>query len=134
MAGTTPGHDEGHTLASSRRVAPELFVYPSPKKRAWGMPDAQAHPQPRVGKSKTTRVSDHGRAGFTRHSRTRMVLTVSFVLAPETGLSCLRRQRNARSIVASLTSASGYQAHTTSPSATVSAKTGRRAWYQSAEA
>ena len=26
-------------------------------KRAWGMPDAQAHPQPRVGKIETTRVS-----------------------------------------------------------------------------
>ena len=46
----------------------------------------------------------------------RMVLTVSFVLAPETGLSCLRR-RVMRSIIACLTSASGCQAHTTSPSA-----------------
>jgi hypothetical protein len=35
----------------------------------------------------------HGRTGITRHSRTRMVLTVSFELSPEIGLSCLRRPR-----------------------------------------
>ena len=35
--------------------------------------------------------SHHGRAGITRHSRTRMVLTVSFVISPATGLSCHRR-------------------------------------------
>jgi hypothetical protein len=55
-----------------------------------------------------------------------MVLTVSFVLAPETGLYCLRPRRDAgvsgppgrhRHIIAKLISASGYQAHTTSPSA-----------------
>ena len=48
------------------------------------------HPQPRVGKIETTRVSHHGRTGFTRHSRTRMVLTVSFGLSSVTGLSCHR--------------------------------------------
>jgi hypothetical protein len=37
-------------------------------------------------KIKSTQVSHHGRAGITRHSRTRMVLTVSFALSPETGL------------------------------------------------
>jgi hypothetical protein len=42
----------------------------------------------------STRVSHHGRTGITRHSRTRMVLTVSFVLSPVIGLSCHRRQRN----------------------------------------
>jgi hypothetical protein len=41
--------------------------------------------------------------------------TVCFVLAPETGLSCLRHPRDHR--LAGLISASGYQAHTTSPSA-----------------
>jgi hypothetical protein len=35
-------------------------------------------------------------AGFTRHSRTRMVLTVSFVLFPAIGLSCHRRRRDAK--------------------------------------
>jgi len=43
--------------------------------------------------------------------------TVSFVLAPETGLSCLR-PRAMRKHCRELISASGYQAHTTSPSAT----------------
>jgi len=35
-------------------------------------------------------------AGFTRHSRTRMVLTVSFALFPAIGLSCHRRRRDAK--------------------------------------
>jgi hypothetical protein len=42
----------------------------------------------------STRVSHHGRTGITRHSRTRMVLTVSFVLSPVIGLVCHRHQRN----------------------------------------
>ena len=63
----------------------------------------------------STRVSHHGRTGITRHSRTRMVLTVSFVLSPVTGLSCHRRSR--KSPCENLTPASGRQDHTTSPSA-----------------
>jgi hypothetical protein len=43
------------------------------------------------------------------------VLTVSFVLSPVTGLSCHRHLQDHR--LASLISASGYQDHTTSPSA-----------------
>jgi hypothetical protein len=43
-----------------------------------------------------------------------MVLTVSFVLSPVTGLVCHRHQRI---IAANLTPASGCQDHTTSPSA-----------------
>jgi hypothetical protein len=42
----------------------------------------------------STRVSHHESTGIIRHSRTRMVLTVSFVISPVTGLSCHRRQRN----------------------------------------
>jgi hypothetical protein len=44
-----------------------------------------------------------------------MVLTVSFVLAPETGLF-VSVPDVMRSIIVRLISASGYQAHTTSPS------------------
>ncbi len=44
--------------------------------------------------------SHHGRAGFTRHSRTRMVLTVSFALSLVTGLFC-HHPRAMQSIVAS---------------------------------
>jgi hypothetical protein len=40
-----------------------------------------------------TRVSHHGRTGITRHSRTRVVLTVCFVLSPVTGLVCHRRRQ-----------------------------------------
>src|SRR6266849_10058369 len=43
-----------------------------------------------------------------------MVLTVSFVLSPGTGLSCPRRLRDD---LATLASASGGRDHTTSPSA-----------------
>src|SRR5579871_5709070 len=41
-------------------------------------------------KMENTRVSHREDNRIARHSRTRMVLTVSFVLAPETGLCCLR--------------------------------------------
>ena len=79
------------------------------------MPDAQAHPQPRVGKIKPHERSHYGRAGITRHSRTRMVLTVSFVLSPVIGLSCHRRLQDVS--LTNLTPASRRQDHTTSPSA-----------------
>jgi hypothetical protein len=46
-----------------------------------------------------------------------MVLTVSFMLAPETGFVVSVAGAIAEAIVANLTSASGCQAHTTSPSA-----------------
>jgi hypothetical protein len=69
---------------------PELYFSFRPK-RAWGMPGGQ-RTRSLAWKIENTRVSHHGRAGITRHSRTRMVLTGSFVLAPETGLCCLRRR------------------------------------------
>jgi len=53
-------------------------------------------------------------AGIIRHSRTRMVLTVSFVLFLVIGLFCHHRRRI---ISADLTPASRRQNHTTSPSA-----------------
>ena len=52
------------------------------RSRAWGV--------------ESTRVSHHGRTGITRHSRTRMVLTVSFVISLVTGLSCHHRQRGVK--------------------------------------
>ena len=48
------------------------------------------------------------------------VLTVSFVISPGTGLSCPRRLQDHQS--ANLISASGYQDHTTSPSASRGAR------------
>jgi hypothetical protein len=59
-------------------------------KRAWGMPGARCT-RSRACSVESTRVSHHGRTGITRHSRTRMVLTVSFALSPVTGLVCHRR-------------------------------------------
>jgi hypothetical protein len=47
----------------------------------------------RVG---STRVSHHGRTGITRHSRTRMVLTVSSGLSLVTGLSCHHHRDDAK--------------------------------------
>ena len=68
------------------------------------------------GKNKNTRVSHHGRAGFTRHSRTRMVLTVSFALSLVSRALLSPSPRNAKHC-RELTPASGHQDHTTSPSA-----------------
>jgi hypothetical protein len=57
------------------------------------MPDAQCT-RSRACSVESTRVSHHEFTGIIRHSRTRMVLTVSFVLSPVIGLSCHRRQRS----------------------------------------
>jgi hypothetical protein len=48
----------------------------------------------RVKWKQNTRVSHHRLAEITRHSRTRVVLTVSFVLSPVTGLVCHRHPRD----------------------------------------
>jgi hypothetical protein len=40
--------------------------------------------------------SHHRSTGSTRHSRTRLVLTVSSALSPETWLCCLRHRRDAK--------------------------------------
>ena len=84
-----------NTPAFPRRVAPELCKYPSPKEGVGNAGCTSASAASCV-KMKTHECSHHGRAGFTRHSRTRMVLTVSFVLSPGTGLCCPRRKRNAK--------------------------------------
>ena len=55
-----------------------------------------------------------------------MVLTVSFVLSPVTGLSCHCHPRDAERVFANLTPASGRQDHTTSPSATCALRPARR--------
>ncbi len=88
--------DFRYRSAISRRDAPELRMNPSPRKqRAWGMPGARCT-RGRACRVESTRVSHHGRTEITRHSRTRMVLTVSFVLSPVIGLSCHRRRRDAK--------------------------------------
>src|ERR1700684_3751912 len=69
-----------HTFAFPRRNAPgACIIFPPRKVRAWGMPGARCA-RSRAWSVESTRVSHHGRTGITRHSRTRMVLTVSFAL------------------------------------------------------
>ena len=110
---------ETHTFAfrdADRARAMHQNIRPK-KTEGVGNAGCPMHPQPRVGKVKTTRVSHHGRTEITRHSRTRMVLTAYFVLSPGTGLSCPRRRPRCKSTAACLTPASGRQDHTTSSSA-----------------
>jgi hypothetical protein len=81
------------------------------------MPGAQPHPQPRVRNEKAHECRHREYSRNTRHSRTRVVLTVSSALSPVIGLSCHRRKRNAQALSPNLTPASRRQDHTTSPSA-----------------
>jgi hypothetical protein len=53
------------------------------------------HPQPRVQNRKAHELVTTGSPKSPPAFPARMVLTVSFVLAPETGLCCLRRPENA---------------------------------------
>jgi hypothetical protein len=85
-----------HTSTFSPRNAPELVHETFRPMKAWrypkgerGMPGARCT-RSRACSGRSTRVSHHGRTGITRHSRTRMVLTVSFVLSPAIGLCCHR--------------------------------------------
>ena len=127
---TVRGHSS-HLQTAARPRIPRRELRPgcaketsAPRKqRAWGMPGAGSHPQPRVQKQQGTRAQVTARTtGITRHSRTRMVLTVSFALFPVIGLCCHRRRRDAISIVANLMPASRHQNHTTSPSAPCAAR------------
>ena len=80
--------------AFSRHDAPELCRNHAPSKTGGrGECRVPVAPEASCAKVESTRVSHHGRTGITRHSRTRMVLTASFVISPVIGLSCHRRQR-----------------------------------------
>jgi hypothetical protein len=82
-----------HFRHPATRCAPELLLQSLAQQRAWRYPKGGAgnagrstRPQPRVQSVESTRVRHHGCAEITRHSRTRMVLTVSFALSPVIGL------------------------------------------------
>src|SRR5438046_7947953 len=62
-----------------------------PEREGAGNAGRAMRPQPRMQKKKAYEHSHHGHTGDTRHSP--MVLTISFVLFPVTGLVCHRRQR-----------------------------------------
>src|SRR3984957_6642696 len=103
-----------YTSAFSRRDAPELCKSLLPlRTEGAGNTGCPLHPQPRVQSVESTRVSHHRFTG-TPGISCAMVLTVSFVLSPVTGLVV-----TVASGVTStnLTPASGRQDHTTSPSA-----------------
>jgi hypothetical protein len=105
-----------HTLAFSRREAPEVCMNFRPSKtEGAGKAGCPLHPQPRVQSEKAHERSHYRSTGTSPGLPCAMVLTVSFVLSPATGLSCHRRPRKLPS--ANLTPASGRQDHTTSPSA-----------------
>ena len=53
------------------------------------------HARSLAWRKKPHELVHYGRAGITRHSRTRMVLTVSFVISLVIGLCCHHPQRNA---------------------------------------
>jgi hypothetical protein len=80
------------------------------------MPGARAEPAALRAKVKSTQASHH-RSAERSGIPCAMVVPVSFVLAPETGLVVSVSSAQCASIVADGISASGYQAHTTSPSA-----------------
>jgi hypothetical protein len=87
-----PRHSRTNRNAPRReraRVMPES----SPPERGRGECRVASAPAASRGKNKNhTSLSHHGRAGITRHSRTRMVLTVSFALSLVTGLFCHHRR------------------------------------------
>jgi len=88
-----------HGLLLSRRKTPELLIELS----APGETRAQGKPGARCTRSLVCKSEKHTSKSPQVHRivpafPARMVLTVSFALAPETGLYCLRRQRNAHAL------------------------------------
>ena len=71
-------------------IAPELCMIVSPM-RAWGMPGARCTRSLVCSVLVAHECRHHGRTGKHPAFPHAMVLTVSFVLSPEIGLSCLRR-------------------------------------------
>src|SRR5438876_11719074 len=107
-------HTCDHAFAVSRHEMPELFKQTTLEiTEGAGNAGCALHPRPRV-QQKNTRVSNHRYTASTGIPCT-MVLTVSFVISPVTGLFCHRHF--AGIIPRTLAPASGRQDHTTSPSA-----------------
>jgi hypothetical protein len=94
--------------------APGLIQETCRPERAWGMPGAK-RTRSLACKSKKAHELVTTSTPETRHSRTRMVLTAYGALSLVS--RALLSPSPARSYLADLISASGYQAHTTSPSA-----------------
>jgi hypothetical protein len=78
-----------HTSTLPRRKRDRVMIVHPPEEGV-GNAGWRAHPQPHVRNKKAHELVTAGSAGITRHSRTRMVLTVSFVLFPVSGHCCHR--------------------------------------------
>ena len=100
-------------LHSRGTKRPRLADSFGPNQRAQGMPGARCARSLACKNKKHTSIVTTVTPGIPGIPRA-MVLTVSFVLSPVTGLCCHRRLAD-RS--ANLMPASGHQNHTTSPSA-----------------
>jgi hypothetical protein len=82
-------------LLAARRARALHDIRPSLKAEGAGNAECFAHPQPCVRRIKAHKSSHHRFAETTPAFPARMVLTVSFVVSPETGLYCLRHPREA---------------------------------------
>jgi hypothetical protein len=84
-----------HNSATSRHMRPSFSCTSCPLGKSEGAGNAgrPPRPQPRVQNKKAHEHSHHGHAG-SPGTPCAMVLTVSFVLSPVTGLVCHRRQRS----------------------------------------
>jgi hypothetical protein len=85
---------QGHTPAHSRDASRPSHAQKSTASENRGRGECRVPVAPaasRAKKTKHTSVVTARFTGETRHSRTRMVLTVSFALSSVTGLSCHRR-------------------------------------------
>ena len=122
-------HVETVEVSCARRAipaaptAPEVQIDVPRHREGAGNAGRSNRPQPRVRKWKSTRASHHRFAVTIRHSL-RDGVTASFALSPEIGL-VVSVCRVMRRIIATLTSPSRCQDHTTSPS-TVSPLVGWR--------
>jgi hypothetical protein len=83
-----------HVRIPAARCTRVLHNHSPKKSEGVGNAGCPLHPQPRVQSVGGTRVSSPRSHRNTRHSRTRVVLTVSFGLSPVIGLVCHRRLRN----------------------------------------
>ena len=105
-----------HTPTSPRCKRTRVDAQESCRPRGRGECRVPFAPVASCVKVENTRVSHHGRAGFTRHSRTRMVLTAYGALSPVNRAFLPPSPAQCASIVAGLMPASRHQDHTLSPS------------------
>jgi hypothetical protein len=90
-------NDVRHTSAFPRRYARVVREFLPPKIEGVGSAGCAMHPAASRARVESTRVSHREKHRLTRRSRTRMVLTVSFVLSLVSRACCHHRQRDCQS-------------------------------------